>query len=170
MINTLDYCKRHTKRCLQWKLATRQLFSPKTERVFRFPTCKQRFVEKEYLELDPSIHLSTKKLLGTHRKYWNLPLQMDLSCQYLMALFCIRKFIFLFQVHQPVFRSGMSVLNAIIHSIHTIFCLSPFLSYHLYSSDPVRENKIKCFYVREKFFEENIKVSCHLPCRYNIKQ
>lgn len=124
---------------------------------------------REYLVLDQTTQLSIKKLLGTYRIHWNFQLQMDLSCQYLMALFPIGKFIFLFEVQQPVFRSGMSVLNDIIHSIHTIFCLSPFLSYQLYSSNPMRENTIKCFYVREKLFEENIIVS-HLPHRHNIKR
>lgn len=115
------------------------------------------------------MQLSINNLLGTYRIYWNLQLQMDLSCQYLMALFLIRTFIFLFEVQQPVFRSGMSVFNAIIHSIHTIFCLSPFLSYQLYSSNPMRENTIKCFYVREKLFEENIMVSfiCHTGTTLN---
>lgn len=85
---------------------------------------------------------------------------MDLSCWYLRALFPIRKFIFLFEVQRSVFRSGVSVLNAVIHSIHSIFCLGPFLSYQLYSSNPMRENTIKAFYVRERLFEENIADSC----------
>lgn len=94
---------------------------------------------------------------------------MALSCRYLMALFPIRKLLFLFEVQQPVFRSGRSVFNAIIHTIHTILCLSPFLSYQLHSSNPMRENTIKCFYVRENLFEENTVLSftCHPSTTWN---
>lgn len=69
-----------------------------------------------------------------------------------MALLPIRKFTFLFGVQQPVLRSGLSGFDAITHSTHTTFRLSPFLSYQPYSSIPRTENTIKCFYVREKLF------------------
>lgn len=86
-----------------------------------------------------------------------------------MALFPIRKLIFLFEVQRSVFRSGLSVLDAVIHTIHSTFCLRPFLSYQLYSSNPMRENTIKGFYVRERLFEENIAVSftCHAGTTLN---
>lgn len=128
---------------------------------FRFPIRKQSCREREQHVLEPSLHLISTDL-WVHTEYSEIcHLKWIFWGWYLMALLHIGKFIFLFEVQQPVLRPAMSVLNDIIHSTHTVFCLSSFLSHQRCVSDPGRGNKITSLHQRKALRETSRSLICH---------